>query len=137
MSATVVLDTNVLVRYLVQDIPEQAVRATTLFDSVASGEIAIRLPDTVVFESIYILQRVYSISKTETADALTRIIEHPSVILDHKHSVLHALRFWQGTGGLSFADCYHLALAADLGFTEIYSFDKQMDRYPGVTRIEP
>jgi predicted nucleic acid-binding protein len=38
---------------------------------------------------------------------------------------------------VSFADCYHIALAADLEFTEIYSFDKWMDRYPSISRIEP
>ena len=52
-------------------------------------------------------------------------------------SVLHALSFWQETGGLSFANCYQLALAADLGFTEVHSFDKAMGRYPDVTRVAP
>lgn len=137
MSPTVFLDTNVLVRFLVQDIPHHAVRASALVDRVAAGEINIRFPDTVVFETIYILQRVYSISKLDIVDALTKVIEHPGVILDHKESVLSALEFWSHTGGLSFADCYHLALAANLGFTEIYSFDKAMGRYPGVTRVEP
>lgn len=137
MNPTVFLDTNILVRYLVQDIPHQAVRASALVDSVAAGEINIRLPDTVVFETIYILQRVYSIGKPDTVDALTKIIEHPGVVLDHKESVLGALGFWSRTGGLSFADCYHLVLAEELGFIQIYSFDKQMDRYPGVARVEP
>lgn len=137
MSAIVFLDTNILVRHLVEDIPEQAIRATALMEGVASGRTGIRLPDTVVFEAIYILQRVYSIPKMEITDELSTIIKHPGVILDHKESVLHALEFWRGVGSLSFADCYHLALAADLGFTEIYSFDKKMDRYPGVARIEP
>lgn len=137
MSETVFLDTNVLFRHLMQDIPEQADRATALIDSVALGTTAIRLPDTVVFETTYILQRVYSIPKTRIADELTALLGHPGVFLDHKQAVPNALACWRDIGGLSFADCYHLALAADLGFTSIYSFDKKMDRFPGVNRVEP
>ncbi len=137
MTTALFLDTNILVRHLVQDIPEHAVRATALLEGVMSGRTAIRLPDTVVFEAIYILQGVYSISKVEISDELSTIVKHPGVILDHKQAVLNALTFWRGIGGLSFADCYHLALAADLGYTEIYSFDRQMDSYPGVARVDP
>lgn len=137
MSDTRFLDTNILVRHLVRDNPDQATRATALMEAVADHEIRIRLPDTVVFETIFTLQRVYSIPKVDIADELSIIVKHPGVILDHKQAVLSALTFWRGTGGLSFADCYHLALTADLGFTEICSFDRKMDRYPGVTRVEP
>lgn len=137
MSDTRFLDTDILVRHLVRDNPDQATRATALMEAVADHQIRIRLPDTVVFETIFTLQRVYSIPKVEIADELSTIVKHPGVILDHKQAVLNALKFWRGTGGLSFADCHHLALAADLEFTEIYSFDKKMDRYPGLRRAEP
>ncbi|MDQ3541718.1 MAG: type II toxin-antitoxin system VapC family toxin [Chloroflexota bacterium] len=137
MSDTRFLDTNILVRHLVRDNPDQATRATALMEAVADYEIRIRLPDTVVFETIFTLQRVYSIPKVEIADELSTIIDHPGVMLDHKESLLKALTFWRGIDGLSFADCYHLALAADLGLTEIYSFDRKMDSYPGVARVEP
>lgn len=48
-----------------------------------------------------------------------------------------ALAFWTRHGGLSFVDCFHLAMAAQAGLDYIYTFDQKMDRYPGVTRIEP
>lgn len=137
MSTVLFLDTNILLRYIVQDIPEQAVRVAALFEDVAAGRTVIRLPNTVVFESVYVLQQAYSVSKEDIVDALSSVIKHPGVVLDHKGPVLDALDFWRRTGGLSYADCFHLALAADLGFTEICSFDKKMDRYPGVARIEP
>ncbi len=48
-----------------------------------------------------------------------------------------AITFWATNGPLSFADCYHLALANLLGMTEIYTFDRKMDRYRGVACIGP
>lgn len=57
--------------------------------------------------------------------------------MDHKDAILDALLFWVGQPALDFADCYHLALTKSLGLDAIYTFDKKMDRYPGVTRLEP
>ena len=51
--------------------------------------------------------------------------------------IVNALDFWAQQPRLDFADCYHLALAEELGMTQVYSFDKKMDRYAGVERIEP
>ncbi len=41
------------------------------------------------------------------------------------------------TGPLSFADCFHLTLTKELGMTQIYTFDRKMNRFPGVERLEP
>ena len=37
----------------------------------------------------------------------------------------------------SFADCYHLCLAHQLRLPTILSFDRKLNRLPGVTRVEP
>lgn len=54
-----------------------------------------------------------------------------------EHAVVDALGFWAGQPAFDYADCYHLALTRQLGMTQIYSYDKKMDRYPGVERVEP
>jgi predicted nucleic acid-binding protein len=69
--------------------------------------------------------------------ALVGVIELPGFLMAHKSAILDALRFWVEQPALDFADCYHLALAKSLGFDAIYTFDRKMDRYPGVERVEP
>ncbi|MBI3965357.1 MAG: PIN domain-containing protein [Chloroflexi bacterium] len=39
--------------------------------------------------------------------------------------------------GLSFVDAYHLVLMKQLKLTEIVTFDKRIERMPGIKRIEP
>jgi len=51
--------------------------------------------------------------------------------------VIDALEIWTKQSPLDYADCYHLALTKDLGMTEIYTFDRKMDCFPGVERVEP
>lgn len=137
MSSEAFVDTSILVRYLVQDIPDQAARAVHLFSLVASHEVRVFLSETVILETTYVLTKVYGVSRAVVSSLLAEVLELEELVLPNKSIVQATLRYWASQGPLSFADCYHLALTADLGLNEIYAFDKKMGRYPGVTRIEP
>jgi predicted nucleic acid-binding protein len=88
-------------------------------------------------ECAFVLEKSFSAPRQEIAPTLVNIISLPHVLTEYKSSLLKALTFWQINSSLDFADCYHLALAEELGMTQVYSFDKKMDRYRGIERIEP
>jgi predicted nucleic-acid-binding protein len=137
MSVIAFLDTNILLRHIMQDVEDQSPRASRLIAEVAEGVVSVWISETVVFETVFTLTSFYRIPRGDVARQVRRIVGMPGIFLQNKAIVLEALRFWESQGPLSFADCYHLALTADLGLDEIYSFDTKMGRYPGVTRIEP
>lgn len=137
MSKQCFVDTSVLVRHLVQDGGDLAVRASALIEDVARGSVELLISETVVLETVYVLSTIYGIARQPLCEQLINLLSLPGIIHSNKSTMLEAFRFWASQGPLSFADCYHLALTADLGLTEICSFDKKMGRYPGVTRIEP
>lgn len=68
---------------------------------------------------------------------LSIILKQPEVSIEYRDTVIYAMQFWVEQSPLSFIDCYHLALTHTLGINRIATFDKKMDRYPGVERIEP
>lgn len=131
-----VADTNIFLRHLLGDIPDQSIRANSLFADVMRGSTHIYAPSTVFFEVAYILTKK-GIGVTDAAKALTEMLGSPGLETDHRDALIGALQLWAGQGPLSFADCFHLALTKQLGMAKIYTFDRKMDRYPGVTRIEP
>lgn len=137
MSGVAFLDTNFLLRHIMQDVDDQSPRASRLITDIAEGTVHVWISETVVFETVFTLTSFYRIPRTDVARHVRRIVGMPGIFLHSKATILEALRFWEAQSPLSFADCYHLALTADLGLDEIYSFDKKMGRYPGVTRIEP
>jgi hypothetical protein len=53
------LDTNVILRHLLNDVPEQSARARALLLRIEAGELRVRTAETVVFEIVFTLQRVY------------------------------------------------------------------------------
>ena len=131
------IDTNVLLRHLAQDHPDHSYRATRLIEEIARGNIRGHISETVIFEVIFTMTKTYSMPRQTTHNLMVQLLSLHHLILPTKLDILEALNYWREQSPLSFADCYHLVRTKSLGLTEIYSFDKKMGRYPGVSRIEP
>jgi predicted nucleic acid-binding protein len=133
----ILIDSNILARHLLQDLPDHSARSTRLFQRAVEGEVELFIPATVVAEISWLLIRQRGVPRHDVADALTALFQVGGIVVENAQAVASALRFLKSSSGLSFVDCYHLALAEELGMRQIYSFDKRMSRYPGVDRIEP
>jgi predicted nucleic acid-binding protein len=132
-----VIDTNVLVYHLIGQSGDLSARSSELFHRLKSDVESAYMPVTAIFECVYACQTMFRVPNDVLADLLLEIMRFPGVVMNHLGAMVKALELWQTQGPLSFADCYHLALTKELGMTQIYTFDKKMDRYPGVERIEP
>jgi len=130
------LDTNVLLRHLLQDHPQQSPRSTAYLARIEHGEIKVRTADTVVFETVFTLQRQYGVPKEEIRDNLLPLLELPGIVLPGKRRLRKVFDLYVDLN-LPFADAYHVALTQRLGLRHIVSFDKEFNRVPGVTRVEP
>lgn len=131
------IDANVLVYHLVQQDHEHGPPSSRLLARVRAGTERAFISSTVVFECVFICQRTYGVPNDDLADALIELLSFRGLRTDHPEALANALMYWRTQGPLSFADCFHLALSKQLGMAAIYSFDKRMDRYPGLSRREP
>jgi predicted nucleic acid-binding protein len=91
----------------------------------------------VLIEAAFVLERVLRIPRASIASALSEFVAFPFVQFDFRESILRAIDLWKMNGPLSLPDAYHLVFAKDRGLDRIYTFDKKMNRYPGIERIEP
>jgi predicted nucleic-acid-binding protein len=102
--AVIAVDTNVVVRLLTGDDPDQAARAKALFAAET-----IWLPKTVMLESEWVLRRLYGLSRAQVAEALTVLAALPNVRCEDEAAIVDGLRW--AMAGLDFADALHLASA--------------------------
>ena len=130
------LDTNILLRHLLQDHSQQSPQSTAYLARIERGAIKVRSADTVVFETVFTLQRQYGVPKAEIRDNLLPILELPGIVLPGKRRLRKVFDLYVDLS-LPFADAYHVALMQRLGLRHIVSFDKELNRVPGVTRVEP
>lgn len=131
------IDTNIFVYHLAGNHREFSPRCTALMEQVEAGEIDAVTSITAIDETLWVLTRAFGYPRLQAAEQVSTLIMQPEIDIDHRQAALEAIDFWITQGPLSFVDCYHLALTKELGMTQIYTFDKKMDRYPGVERIEP
>jgi uncharacterized protein len=134
--ALLFLDTNVLLRHLLADHPEQSPRATAFLARIERGELQVRTPDMVLFETVFTLQRHYRQPRQAIREALLPIIELPGIILPGKRRFRKVFDLYVDRN-LPFADAYHAVLVEHLKLDGIATFDREFDRVPGITRVEP
>ncbi len=111
----IALDTNVLVRLLMNDDKRQTAASLRTLER----EQDVLLLNTVLLETVWVLQSVYAAGRAEILDAARRIL---SVATPESPTVSRALE-WFGDG-MDFADALHLATASSTRCETLYSFDK-------------
>jgi len=136
MTALAFLETNVFLRHLRQDHPDHSPRATAYLARAERGEIRVRTADTVIFETVFTLQRFYCQPKAAIRDEFLPLIELPGIVLPGKRRFRKVFAYYVDHN-MSFADAYHAALMEHLKLDEIVTFDRDFDRIPGIRLLEP
>jgi predicted nucleic acid-binding protein len=80
------VDTNLIVRYLVQDHDKHAKAAGRLFDACDRGELVIVVLPVVVAECVFVLESFYVHPRAEIASALGRLISSPGLEIRERRS---------------------------------------------------
>jgi predicted nucleic acid-binding protein len=126
------VDTNILVRHLTGDPPEQAARASRFLAAVDE----LLLADLVVAEVVYVLESFYEVPRARVAELVRAIIAFPAILVLDPAMLLRALEVYE-TARLDFAEAYLVAQAERSGVGAVASFDKAIDRVTTVRRVEP
>ena len=129
MSLPLALDTNVLVRLLVNDDPVQAQQAAALIDTSA----ACFVPITVALELEWVLRGAYKLSRDAVIDAFEGLLAIQHLHLEQENLVRRALDWHRQ--GLDFADALHLARSEGCG--ALISFDRQLAQLAGERCLQP
>ena len=128
-------DTNVLIRILTGDPPDQAESAARALDAAAAGGFTVIVPDLVVAEVAYVLASS-GIPADEAAGLIERLLALKGVEVADERLLRDALTLWSG-GRLDFADAYLAALGRRIRDAGVLSFDRDLDGIEGVVRVDP
>lgn len=120
--ASVLPDTNAILRYLMNDLPEQAQEAGDFFEKVRIGQIAAEILESVMVEAVYILTKFYSVPKDKAAEALQGIMCYKGIINSDREQLLEALGLFSSCG-LDMVDCI---LAVKSRGKELFTFDRKL-----------
>jgi predicted nucleic acid-binding protein len=129
------LDANVIVRFLTGDHPAHSPRSRNLFARAAAGDVTLIVRDLALAETAWVLQSLYSLDRNAITAALKDLIDSAGIEVENKATLLSALRNFAQTD-VNFVDAYHAAVAAAESIA-IASFDRDFDQFAAVKRVEP
>ncbi len=128
------LDTNVLVRFVVQDDSAQMAAARRLIEGYAAAGVTMFVPVTVTLELEWVLRSSYELSKDDVMQVLASLYSAADLSFESEHALEVALQLYRD-GSADFADCLHVALAAQAGASPLWTFDKRAAKVHGAQAV--
>jgi predicted nucleic-acid-binding protein len=117
------LDTNVLVRYVVQDDSGQFAAAKRLVSRCVAEGKSLFVPVTVALELEWVLRASFGYVKDDVLQVLSSLFSAAELTFEAERALEVALQLYR-EGSADFADCLHIALAAEAGEQPLWTFDK-------------
>ena len=115
------IDTNILLRLVLGDVPEQ----TTLADKLLAESDNLHVADIVIFEMVFVLDRVYKFNRERIVESVVSLIRNEKIKCNRKLFEL-SLPLYKMNTKISFVDSI-LPFYASLNRTgPLYTFDKEL-----------
>jgi predicted nucleic-acid-binding protein len=129
------VDTNVLLRFITGEPADQASQVAKLFEAADSGKARLAVLPMILAEAVYVLTGFYGHSRSKTAEVLAHLLSSPGFHSEENGRMIHALKLF-GAGKLDFADCYLAAISIADSQT-LVSFDRELGKLHGVKVRQP
>ncbi|MFA6034726.1 MAG: type II toxin-antitoxin system VapC family toxin [Myxococcota bacterium] len=126
----IALDTNVLVRFLVDDDPSQCRKARDLVRKCVANDTPILIPEVVLCETVWVLRRAYRFGREEIIDVLQKLVSSRGIVLDSPEITADAMEMFRSAKG-DLADYLILCRAKAKGALKVATFDKALLGTPG------
>ncbi|OGD85342.1 hypothetical protein A2164_04600 [Candidatus Curtissbacteria bacterium RBG_13_35_7] len=126
-----IIDTNLLIRYLVEGDSQKADAVEKLLKNPQQKLI---LLDVTFAETIWVLSSFYNVDKNKIIEAVGALLDIKSIIANRK--VLQKTLEYFANYNISLIDAYKASFA-EMEDLEIYSYDKDFDKLPQIKRLKP
>ncbi|GAB2178297.1 PIN domain-containing protein [Dongia sp. agr-C8] len=127
------LDTNVLVRYIMQDDPVQSAAASRQLESLTAESPGF-VPMVAAVELAWVLSSAYELDRRQLVEAFEALLRTKEIVVERAEVVWKALRVFEGSHA-DFADCLIQHSAAAAGCTRTMTFDRAAAKGCGMTLV--
>lgn len=124
------LDANMVLRVLLNDVPDHADRAVRFLDRASCY-----LTDVVIVECVFVLEKTYKLDRDFITASLSSLFELKTLEYNEE-LITEALDLYGSLPTLSFADCYSVA-EARLSGNRLMTFDRSILKKCGSAASEP
>lgn len=127
------IDTNVLVRYIMQDDAQQSAKAAEFMESLSVDRPGF-VSQVSMIELVWVLGGCYELTRQQIAQALDAVLRTKELLVDRADQVMKALRAFNA-GSADFADCLIESICAGAGCGKTVTFDVRAAKSAGMVLL--
>jgi len=130
-------DTNLFLRYLTDDVPDQAEAFEKLLQKAIQGELRLVTNVMVIAELVWTLESYYRLPRQDIQDKVLAMLNTPGLEVFEEELILPAI-IWYQEKNVDFIDAYNAAWLVDNGLETVCTFDrKHFARFDGIKVLVP
>lgn len=129
------LDTNVIVRFLVSDQSPKYKNLYSFFESLEYGKMKVELKLIVLFQVLFVLKSFYKVPKDQIANGITDLLKYKGIVIKNKTMIRRMMEMWRNKK-FDIVDCYLIAILENDSQNLLYSYDRDFDKF-NINRKEP
>ena len=118
------IDANVILRYLLKDDEALFKKAFSLLEKVKVGEDAVIIPESVLAECVYVLQKVYKIERQIISEKLRELFVYKGIVNTDRKDLVDSIILF-GQTRLSIVDCIACSKSINQGLF-LFTFDEDL-----------
>lgn len=131
------VDTNVFLRFLTDDLPEQAARVGDLLRQAEDGELTLVTSALVMAEMVWTLESYYGLPKDAVAGTVAAILNTPGLEVEHADLLAEAAVLYAAEN-VDFADAFNACWMREHDICFAYTFDQRhFARFGGIVAALP
>lgn len=116
-----IIDANIILRYLLNDHDELSAKAATIIE-----DNEVLLPNEVIAEVVYVLEKVYNVKNEEICDTLLALFKYKNFTVDDFEVLKEALLLFSRRR-IDFVDTLLYAYNKVKGY-QVFTFDKKLKK---------
>jgi predicted nucleic-acid-binding protein len=120
------IDANIILRYLLKDDETLFEKASSLLEKVKVGEDSVIISESVLAESVYVLQKVYKIEREVIAEKLRELFAYKGIANSDRKDLIDSIILF-GQTRLSIVDSIVCTKSINQGLSLI-TFDDDLKR---------
>ena len=131
----ILLDTNIILRFILDDDPQLSPKARKLIENIQQGETKVHISLLAVSAVIFTLERSYKLPKLDIVQKLPLLFQLQNIVVEQENLLKQTFIYYINKN-VSFIDSYHAAFMEKKRIKGIYSFDRDFDKFPKIKRLE-
>jgi len=134
MVETVYADTNMFIRFFTSNPEEQSEIVNRFFIKVSLREVELLVCDLVISEIVYVLERVYKVSRNEIYEKIHSILNMENIVIENRSVIVNALSYYKDKN-INFNDAYIASHAIKNNINKVFTFDNDFKKIAGIKII--